>query len=80
MISLEVGGSARAYPMAILIWHEGVNDTLGAVPVVVTFCPLCHTALVFERTLDGTVHDFGTTGNLRFSDLVMYDRQTESWW
>ena len=80
VISLEVGGSARAYPMAILIWHEVVNDTLGAVPVVVTFCPLCNTALVFERTLDGTVHDFGTTGNLRFSDLVMYDRQTESWW
>ncbi|MBA2756189.1 MAG: DUF3179 domain-containing protein [Chloroflexi bacterium] len=80
VISLEVGGSARAYPMAILIWHEIVNDTLAGVPVVVTFCPLCNTALVFERTLDGTVHDFGTTGNLRFSDLVMYDRQTESWW
>jgi len=80
VISLEVGGVARAYPMAILIWHEIVNDTLGGVPVVVTFCPLCNTALVFERTLDGTVHDFGTTGNLRFSDLVMYDRQTESWW
>ncbi|MEX1171661.1 MAG: DUF3179 domain-containing protein [Chloroflexota bacterium] len=80
VISLEVGGVARAYPMAILIWHEIVNDTLGGAPVVVTFCPLCNTALVFERTLDGTVHDFGTTGNLRFSDLVMYDRQTESWW
>ena len=80
VISLEVGGVARAYPMAILIWHEIANDTLGGVPVVVTFCPLCNTALVFERTLDGTVHDFGTTGNLRFSDLVMYDRQTESWW
>jgi hypothetical protein len=47
---------------------------------VVTFCPLCNTALVFEREFDGVVHDFGTTGNLRFSDLVMYDRQTESWW
>ncbi len=80
VISLEVGGAARAYPLAILMWHEIVNDTLGGVPVVVTFCPLCNTALVFERTLDGTVHDFGTTGNLRFSDLVMYDRQTESWW
>ncbi len=80
VISLEVGGEARAYPLAILMWHEIVNDTLGGVPVVVTFCPLCNTALVFERSLDGTVHDFGTTGNLRFSDLVMYDRQTESWW
>ncbi len=80
VISLEVGGLARAYPLAILMWHEIVNDTLGGVPVVVTFCPLCNTALVFERTLDGTVHDFGTTGNLQFSNLVMYDRQTESWW
>ena len=80
VIALEVGGQARAYPLAILIWHEIVNDTLGGVPVVVTFCPLCDTALVFERTLDGVLHDFGTTGKLRFSDLVMYDRQTESWW
>jgi hypothetical protein len=80
VISLEIDGEARAYPLAILMWHEIVNDTLGGVPIVVTFCPLCNTALVFERAIDGTVHDFGTTGNLRFSDLVMYDRQTESWW
>jgi len=80
VIRLEINGAARAYPLAILMWHEIVNDTLGGVPVVVTFCPLCNTALVFERELDGTVHDFGTTGNLRFSDLVMYDRQTETWW
>jgi len=80
VISLTVGGDARAYPLAVLMWHEIANDTLGGVPVVVTFCPLCNTALVFERELDGVVHDFGTTGNLRFSDLVMYDRQTESWW
>jgi hypothetical protein len=80
VIALEINGEARAYPLAILTWHEIVNDTLGGVPVVVTFCPLCNTALVFERQLDGVVYDFGTTGNLRFSDLVMYDRQTESWW
>ncbi len=80
VIALEVNGQARAYPLAILMWHEIVNDELGGVPVVVTFCPLCNTALVFERELDGVVYDFGTTGNLRFSDLVMYDRQTESWW
>ena len=80
VISLEVLGSARAYPLAILIWHEIVNDALGGVPVVVTFCPLCKTALAFERQFDGTVYDFGTTGNVRYSDLVMYDRQTESWW
>ena len=80
VISLAVGDTARAYPLAILIWHEIANDTLGGTPVVVTFCPLCNTGLVFEREFDGVVHDFGTTGNLRFSDLVMYDRQTESWW
>lgn len=80
VIALEIGGDARAYPLAILIWHEIVNDTVGGVPVVVTFCPLCNTALVFERRIDGRVLDFGTTGNLRHSDLVMYDRQTESWW
>jgi hypothetical protein len=80
VISLQVGGEARAYPLAVLMWHEIVNDTIGGVPVVVTFCPLCNTALVFEREFDGVVHDFGTTGNLRYSDLVMYDRQTESWW
>jgi Protein of unknown function (DUF3179) len=80
VISLQVDDAARAYPLAILIWHEIINDTIGGVPVVVTFCPLCNTAIVFERRFDGVVHDFGTTGNLRFSDLVMYDRQTESWW
>ena len=80
VISLEVNDTARAYPLAILMWHEIANDTLGGKPVVVTFCPLCNTALVFERELNGVVYDFGTTGNLRYSDLVMYDRQTESWW
>ncbi len=80
VISLEVDGQARAYPLTILMWHEIANDVLGGTPVVVTFCPLCNTALVFERTIDGVTYDFGTTGNLRYSDLVMYDRQTESWW
>jgi hypothetical protein len=80
VISLVVEGQARAYPLAILMWHEIANDTLGVMPIVVTFCPLCNTALVFEREVDGTVLSFGTTGNLRFSDLVMYDRRTQSWW
>ncbi|HSG84839.1 MAG TPA: DUF3179 domain-containing (seleno)protein [Candidatus Limnocylindrales bacterium] len=81
VIALEIAGDARAYPLAILLYHEIVNDTVGGRSVVVTFCPLCNTSLVFVRTLpDGTVLDFGTTGNLRLSDLVMYDRQTESWW
>jgi hypothetical protein len=63
-----------------MVWHEIVNDTVAGVPVAVTFCPLCNTALAFDRRLDGAVLTFGTTGNLRNSDLVMYDRQTESWW
>jgi len=73
---------ARAYPLQILLWHEIVNDTLGETPVAVTFCPLCYTAVAYDRRLEpgGTVYDFGTTGNLRHSDLVMWDRQTESWW
>jgi hypothetical protein len=80
VVQLELEREARAYPLQILIWHEIVNDSVAGVPVAVTFCPLCNTTLVFDRRLDGRVLDFGTTGNLRNSDLVMYDRQTESWW
>ncbi|MGD8620627.1 MAG: DUF3179 domain-containing protein [Anaerolineales bacterium] len=77
----EHNDDARAYPLAILIWHEIVNDEVGGKPVALTFCPLCNATIAFDRTLsDGTVLDFGTTGNLRNSDLVMYDRQTFSWW
>lgn len=70
----------KVYPLQILIWHEIVNDVVGELPVVVTFCPLCNTALSFDRRVDERILDFGTTGRLRHSDLVMYDRQTESWW
>jgi Protein of unknown function (DUF3179) len=80
VVELAVNGDVRAYPLQILIWHEIVNDRVGGVPVTVTFCPLCNTTIVFERRLEGRVLDFGTTGNLRNSDLVMYDRQTETWW
>ncbi|GAB4505440.1 MAG: DUF3179 domain-containing protein [Anaerolineales bacterium] len=80
----EQGGSicddARAYPLQILIWHEIVNDTVGGEPLLVTFCPLCNTAIAFKRTLGNQVFDFGTTGRLRYSNLIMYDRQTETWW
>ena len=80
VISFEINGDARAYPLQILTWHEVVNDVVGGVPVVATFCPLCNSAIVFDRTLDGVVHDFGVSGKLRNSDLIMWDRQTESWW
>jgi Protein of unknown function (DUF3179) len=80
VILFRVGDDVRAYPIQIVMWHEIVNDTVGGVPVVVTFCPLCNTAIAFERTVDGRELSFGTTGRLRFSNLIMYDRQTESWW
>lgn len=80
VIALSIGKTAKAYPLQILTWHEIVNDTIEEVPVSVTFCPLCNASIVFDRTIDGIVYDFGTTGRLRRSDMVMYDRQTESWW
>ena len=80
VISFEINGDVRAYPLQILTWHEIVNDVVGGVPVAVTFCPLCNSAIVFDRTLDGVVQRFGTSGILRHSDLVMWDRETESWW
>ena len=80
VIAFELNEDAKAYPLQILTWHEIVNDEVGGVPVVVTFCPLCNSAIVFERTLDGVVHTFGVSGNLRNSDLIMWDRQTETWW
>lgn len=71
---------ARAYPLQILMWHEIVNDTLDGKPITVTYCPLCGNGIVFDRRIDGMALSFGTTGRLRKSNLVMYDRQTESWW
>jgi hypothetical protein len=80
LIRVEVDGIAKAYPIRVLMWHEIANDTIGSRPITVTYCPLCNAAIVFDRRLDGQVLDFGTTGRLRKSDLVMYDRQTETWW
>jgi len=80
VVVFEHAGDARAYPLQILMFHEIVNDTVADLPVTITFCPLCNASIVFERTIEDTVLDFGTTGWLRNSDLVMYDRQTETWW
>ena len=77
---IEAGGLVRAYPIQVLTWHEIVNDRLGDLPVTVTFCPLCNTAIAFDRRFDDLVLDFGTTGLLHYSNLIMYDRQTETWW
>ncbi len=80
VIFLDVNGEVHAYPIQIMIYHEIVNDIVGKIPVTVTFCPLCNAAIVFDRRVNGQILDFGTTGKLRNSDLVMYDRQTQSWW
>lgn len=80
VITFVYRGDARAYPLRVLMWHEIVNDTVGGLPVSVTYCPLCNSSVVFDRRLGNKILDFGTTGKLRKSDMVMYDRQTESWW
>lgn len=77
---VEAGGEAKIYPVQILMWHEIVNDEVGGVPVTVTYCPLCNTGVTFLRRYDGSTLDFGVSGRLRFSNMIMYDRQTESWW
>jgi len=74
------GQIARAYPIRYLMWHEVVNDSIGGMPVLVTFCPLCNTGMVFDPRLDGQTLNFGVSGLLRHSDMIMYDRGTESWW
>jgi hypothetical protein len=80
VIGLKLNGQTKAYPLFILVWHEIVNDKLGDTPVAVTYCPLCFTTQVFERTLNGTEVQFGTSGKLYNSNLVMYDRLTGSYW
>lgn len=80
VVGLVVNGDWKAYPLRVLMFHEITNDVIGGIPVSVTFCPLCNAVMVFDRRADGMVLDFGTTGRLRKSDLLMYDRQTESWW
>ncbi len=80
VIGLEINGEAKAYPIFILVWHEIVNDKVGETPVSVTYCPLCYTNQVFERIINGQEVEFGTSGKLYNSNLLMYDRLTESYW
>ena len=80
VIALEINGDARAYPIQVITWHEIVNDVVGDQPVVVTFCPLCNSAIVFDANLDGEAVEFGVSGLLRNSDLIMYYRRTETLW
>jgi Protein of unknown function (DUF3179) len=80
VLGLNINGDIRAYPLQILVWHEIVNDEVGGVPVAVTYCPLCFTNQVFNRIIDGQVVEFGTSGKLYNSNLVMYDRTSKSLW
>ena len=80
VIGLEINGEAKAYPLFIMVWHEIVNDNVGGTPVAVTYCPLCYTNQVFERVIDDQEVEFGTSGKLYNSNLVMYDRLTDSYW
>ena len=81
VIAVEIGeAKPRAYPIRYLTWHEIVNDTVGGVPIAVTFCPLCNSAITFDRRIEQGTITLGVSGKLRNSDMVMYDRETESWW
>lgn len=84
VISIELNKAAKAYPLSILMYHEIVNDVVGGIPVTATYCPLCNAAIVFDRKLKhNTIEynlDFGVSGMLRNSDMIMWDRQTETWW
>lgn len=80
VIVFRTGDIARAYPVRVLLFHEIVNDVVADTPIAVTFCPLCNTGLVFDRRVDGRLHEFAVAGFLRKSDMVMYDRETESLW
>ena len=80
MIAVEIDGVARAYPLAILTRHEIANDTLGDMPIAVTFCPLCNSAIVFNRQVGDATLRFGVSGLLRNSDLIMWDDLTQSFW
>ncbi len=80
VVGVKINGDVRAYPLQILVWHEIVNDNVGGIPVAITYCPLCFTNQVFSRTVNNTILEFGTSGKLYNSNLVMYDRSINSLW
>jgi hypothetical protein len=80
VLSLIISGDARAYPLRVLLWHEIVNDVVGGIPVLVSYCPLCNSGVVYDRRVGDATLEFGNTGRIRHFDMVMYDQQSESWW
>lgn len=80
VLAVELNGERKAYPLRILNLHEIVNDRIGGKPVAVTYCPLCRSGLAFSREVEGRTLEFGVSGRLYNANLVMYDRQTETYW
>ena len=80
VLSVGINGDFRAYPLRILLWHEIVNEVIGGTPVLISYCPLCNSGVVFDRRVGDQLLAFGNTGRLRHRDMVMYDKETESWW
>ena len=80
LLSVGINGDFCAYPLRILIWHEIVNEVIGGTPVLISYCPLCNSGVVFDRRVGERLLEFGNTGRLRHRDMVMYDKETESWW
>lgn len=80
VLGVEYNGVAKAYPIRILNYHEVVNDHFQDHPIVITYCPLCGSGLAFDAEINGGALDFGVSGLLYNSDVLLYDRQTESLW
>jgi hypothetical protein len=79
-LAVESSGRAWFFPYQVLVWHEIANTSIDGVPMVVTYCPLCASGIVYRAQVEGQTLEFGTTGKLWNNNLVMYDRQTDSWW
>jgi Protein of unknown function (DUF3179) len=84
VLAIEIEGKAKAYPLNVLTFHELANDELAGVPILASYCPLCNSAIVFDRTVliggEPEILEFGVSGMLRNSDMIMWDKKTESWW
>ncbi len=80
VLGITYKGVKRVYPLQIMVWHEIVNETIAGDSLLITYCPLCGSGIAFERVINGEAVEFGTSGKLYNSNLVMYDRKTETYW
>lgn len=80
VLGLVYKGEKRVYPLQIMVWHEIVNDFVAGDPILITYCPLCGSGIAYKREINGNPVEFGTSGKLYNSNLVMYDRKTDSYW